>query len=196
MVNQSLKLSGVYSEEGRLQSLCSKEKFAELQQHNLIHMFKNLSCRSHCNYKETDHKLCEQVVVEIHLFRLGGGGKSSKHEGKPLCCEEKFSRASNIGGALCQVLKGNKNLWERGINFSKDGSSMIWLGGGGGLCQLWCQVVSVMCAARLPINILYLNCNCCSQFTYHHVIPQINVSHFVSIIFLRYHEKGLGYIHP
>ena len=34
----------------------------------------------------------------------------------------------------------------------RDGSSMIWwVGGGGGegvLCQLWCRVVSVMCAAR------------------------------------------------
>ena len=36
---------------------------------------------------------------------------------------------------------------------------------------------------RSPINILYLNCNCCSQFAYHHVIAQITVSHFVSIIF-------------
>ena len=26
----------------------------------------------------------------------------------------------------------------------------------------------------------YLNCNCCSQFAYHHVITQITVSHFVS----------------
>ena len=34
-----------------------------------------------------------------------------------------------------------------------------------------------------PINILHLNCNCCSQFAYHHVIAQITVSHFVSIIF-------------
>jgi hypothetical protein len=28
--------------------------------------------------------------------------------------------------------------------------------------------------------LLYLNCNCCSQFPYHHVITQITVSHFVS----------------
>jgi hypothetical protein len=32
--------------------------------------------------------------------------------------------------------------------------------------------------------LLYLNCNCCSQFTYHHVITKITVSHFVSNIFL------------
>jgi hypothetical protein len=30
--------------------------------------------------------------------------------------------------------------------------------------------------------LLYLNCNCCSQFTYH-VITQITVSHFVSNYF-------------
>jgi hypothetical protein len=34
--------------------------------------------------------------------------------------------------------------------------------------------------AHLPINILYLNCNCCSQFACHHAIAQITVSHFVS----------------
>jgi hypothetical protein len=36
---------------------------------------------------------------------------------------------------------------------------------------------------------IYLNCNCCSQFAYHHVITQITESHFVSNIFLLYHEK-------
>jgi hypothetical protein len=28
--------------------------------------------------------------------------------------------------------------------------------------------------------LLYLNCNCCSQFAYHHVITQITVSNFAS----------------
>ena len=31
--------------------------------------------------------------------------------------------------------------------------------------------------------LLYLNCNCCSHFAYHHVVTQITVSHFVSNIF-------------
>jgi hypothetical protein len=84
-----------------------------------------------------------------------------------------------------------------------------WSGGEGGgvLCQLWCRIVSVMCAVRPStclttakscLTILYLNCNCCSQFAYHHVITQTTVSHFVSNIFLLYHAKqhplwpGLG----
>jgi hypothetical protein len=28
-----------------------------------------------------------------------------------------------------------------------------------------------------------LNCNCCLKFAYHHVVAQITLSHFVSIIF-------------
>jgi hypothetical protein len=31
--------------------------------------------------------------------------------------------------------------------------------------------------------LLFLNCNCCLQFAYHHVITQITVSHFVSNFF-------------
>jgi hypothetical protein len=42
-----------------------------------------------------------------------------------------------------------------------------WLGRGL-LCQLWCRVALVMCAAPAH-QLLYLNCNCCSQFAYHHV---------------------------
>ena len=53
--------------------------------------------------------------------------------------------------------------------------------GGGVLCQLWCRVVSIMCATRL--------CNCCSRFAYRHVITQITVSHIVSNNFLLYHVK-------
>ena len=37
--------------------------------------------------------------------------------------------------------------------------------------------------------LLYLNCNCCSQLAYHHVITQITVSHFASNNFLLYDEK-------
>jgi hypothetical protein len=40
--------------------------------------------------------------------------------------------------------------------------------------------------------LLYLNCNCCSQFAYDHVITQITISHFVSNNFLLYREK----LHP
>jgi hypothetical protein len=66
---------------GRLQSLCCKEQFAELQRHNLIHMFKNLSCRSDCNYtkltKETDQELCVNRQCQ-----KCGGGEASKHKGR------------------------------------------------------------------------------------------------------------------
>jgi hypothetical protein len=50
------------------------------------------------------------------------------------------------------------------------------VGGGGVLCQLWRRVVSVMSAARPSTCfttslawLQYLNCNCCSQFAYHHI---------------------------
>ena len=56
--------------------------------------------------------------------------------------------------------------------------------GGGGGCALATLVPScVGQVCRPPINILYLNCNSCSQFAYHHAIAHITVSHFVSIIF-------------
>ena len=56
-------------------------------------------------------------------------------------------------------------------------------GGGGGraLQALVPSCVGHMC--HLPINILYLNYNCCLHFAYHHVIAQITVSDFVFIIF-------------
>ena len=43
--------------------------------------------------------------------------------------------------------------------------------------------------------ILYLNCNCCSQFAYHHVITQITVSHFVSNTFFSI-MKNSNPLHP
>jgi hypothetical protein len=74
-----------------------------------------------------------------------------------------------------------------------------WGGGGGGGGALPALVLScVGHVCRPPINLLhyckvllglYLNCNCCSQFAYHHVITQITVSHFASNNFLLYHEK-------
>jgi hypothetical protein len=38
-----------------------------------------------------------------------------------------------------------------------------------------------LCRLCVPTahQLLYLNCNCFSQFAYHHVITQITVSHFV-----------------
>jgi hypothetical protein len=63
-----------------------------------------------------------------------------------------------------------------------------WSGRGAALQALVQSCVGHVC--HLPINILYLNCNCCSQFAYHHVIAQITVSHFVSY-FLLYHEKSI-----
>jgi hypothetical protein len=59
----------------------------------------------------------------------------------------------------------------------RDGSSMIWCGGQGALPALVPSCIG--CVRCPPINILYLNCNCCSQFAYHHVITQIIVSHFL-----------------
>jgi hypothetical protein len=56
-----------------------------------------------------------------------------------------------------------------------------WCGRGAALQAVVQSCVGHVCHS--PINILYLNCNCCSQFAYHHVIAQITVSHFVSIIF-------------
>jgi hypothetical protein len=41
-----------------------------------------------------------------------------------------------------------------------------------------------LCRSCVPPahQLLYLNCNCCSQFTYHHGITQITVSHFVFFV--------------
>jgi hypothetical protein len=52
------------------------------------------------------------------------------------------------------------------------------------LFQLWCELCwSWASPAHQLAWLLYLNCNCCSQFAYHHVITQIIVSHFASNIF-------------
>ena len=50
------------------------------------------------------------------------------------------------------------------------------VGGGGALVP-----TAELCWSCVPPahQLLHLNCNCCSQFTYHHVITQITVSHFV-----------------
>jgi hypothetical protein len=42
-------------------------------------------------------------------------------------------------------------------------------------------------------SLQYLNCNCCSQFAYHHIITQITVSHFVSDTFLLYLVGATSY---
>jgi hypothetical protein len=71
-------------------------------------------------------------------------------------------------------------------------------GGGGGGCSAssgaelcWsCAAHQLASLLQSLAWLLYLNCNCCSQFAnYHHVITQITVSHFVSNNFLLYHEK-------
>jgi hypothetical protein len=51
-----------------------------------------------------------------------------------------------------------------------------WSGKGGALVP-----TAELCRSCVPPahQLLYLNCNCYSQFTYHHVITQITVSHFV-----------------
>ena len=51
------------------------------------------------------------------------------------------------------------------------------VGGGGGALLLTAELCRS--CVRPAHQLLYLNCNCCSQFTYHHVITQITVSHFV-----------------
>ena len=48
------------------------------------------------------------------------------------------------------------------------GSSMIWKGGGGVLCQLWCRVVSVMCAAR-PSTCLTITKSCLTTVFERHI---------------------------
>ena len=50
------------------------------------------------------------------------------------------------------------------------GMDPAWSGGGGGGALV---PTAELCRSCVP------NCNCCSQFTYHHVITQITVSHFV-----------------
>ena len=68
---------------------------------------------------------------------------------------------------------------------------MIWYGGGGALPALVPSCVGHACppAHQLASLLEYLNCNCCSQFAYHHIITLITASHFVSNHFLIYHEK-------
>jgi hypothetical protein len=55
-------------------------------------------------------------------------------------------------------------------------TGMDLVGGGGALVP-----TAELCWSCVPPahQLLYLNCDCCSQFTYHHVITQITVSHFV-----------------
>jgi hypothetical protein len=67
-------------------------------------------------------------------------------------------------------------------------------GGGGALQALVPSYVGHMC--HLPINILYLNCYCCLHFAYHHVIAQITVSDFVSIIFCFIMKNSTPPAHP
>ena len=47
-------------------------------------------------------------------------------------------------------------------------------GGGGALVP-----TAELCRSCVPLAHQLLYLNCCSQFTYHHVITQITVSHFV-----------------
>ena len=84
------------------------------------------------------------------------------------------------------------------IHFATQGWIQHDLVGGGGcsassgaeLCRSCVppahQLASLLQSLAL---LLYLNCNCCSQLAYHHVITQITVSHFASNNFLLYHEK-------
>jgi hypothetical protein len=51
------------------------------------------------------------------------------------------------------------------------------------------QHASLLQSLALLLQSLDLNCNCCSQFAYHHVITQNTVSNFVSNNFLLYHKK-------
>ena len=108
-----------------------------------------------------------------------------------------FSLRPSAAIQLTKILDSHLKIWIVTWNWQKTclyatkrdtppcinntGIDSAW-SGKGLLCQLWCRVVSVICAIHSPINIMYLNCNCCSQFAYHHVIVQITVSHFVSII--------------
>jgi hypothetical protein len=59
-----------------------------------------------------------------------------------------------------------------------------WSGRGGALVP-----TAELCRSCVPPahQLLYLNCNCCSQliFTYHHAITQITVSHFVFFCFIK-----------
>jgi hypothetical protein len=88
---------------------------------------------------------------------------------------------SSMPSLIC-YLYCSRNISDK--QSTRDGSSMIW-SGGGVLCQLRCRVVSVMCAAR-PSTCFTTAKSC---LTSHHVITQITVSHFVSNSFLLYHEK-------
>jgi hypothetical protein len=81
---------------------------------------------------------------------------------------------------------------------TRTGMDPAWSGRGGGcsassgaeLCRS-CVLPAHQLASLLQnlARLLYLNCNCCSQFAYHHVVTQITVSHFASNNFLLYHEK-------
>jgi hypothetical protein len=79
-------------------------------------------------------------------------------------------------------------------------------GGGGGGC--YASSGAELCRSCVPPAhqlasllqslawLLHLNCNCCSQFAYDHVITQITISHFVSNNILLYHEKQHPPEHP
>jgi hypothetical protein len=71
--------------------------------------------------------------------------------------------------------------WDTPPCVNNRGIDPAWSGRGAALQALVQSCVGHVCHSS--INILYLNCNCCSQFGYHHVNAQITVSHFVSIIF-------------
>jgi hypothetical protein len=92
-----------------------------------------------------------------------------------------------------------KNIRPRNIISYISGMDPAWSGGGGGdaLPAVVPSCVGRACRPRLIHYVqqsltwlLYLSCNCCSQFAYHHVITQITVSHFVSNTILLYHENS------
>ena len=89
---------------------------------------------------------------------------------------------------LNYILTVSLQKWIHLVSFSRDG--LAWSDGGGGGCSVSsgaelcrsCVLPAHQLASLLQSLawLLYLNCNCCSQFAYHHVITQITVSYFVS----------------
>jgi hypothetical protein len=67
--------------------------------------------------------------------------------------------------------------FEKHINQGWIQHELVGGGGGGGALVPTAE----LCRSCVPPahQLLYWNWNCCSQFTYHHVITQITVSHFV-----------------
>jgi hypothetical protein len=138
-------------------------------------------------------------MAMLHCLRSSFGPRKTKFESSTYTIKKFISDNENIN------LKMPSFLWQGKFAQSgkqdktftcPSGMDPAWSGRGGGggsassgaeLCRSCIGTPGNQLASLLQSLawLLYLNCNCCSQFAYHHVITQITVSHFVSNTYVK-----------